>query len=199
VQEALQINRLYILDHHDNFMPFLIDVNNIDRDKTFVYATRTLLFLRNNGTLTPVAIELSEPHLIDGITTAKSTVYTPKPMSATDADAWVWQLAKAYVSVNEYFWHQGVSHWLHTHAVMEPFVIATHRQLSVTHPVHKLLHPHYRDTMQINALARQSLVQADGIFELTVFSGKYSFGITSKVYGSWNFTEQALPNDLIKR
>jgi linoleate 9S-lipoxygenase len=182
VQQALESNRLYILDHHDHYMPFLVEVNSLPDN--FIYASRTLLFLRGDGTLAPVAIELSLPELRGGITAAKSTVYTP---ASSGAEAWVWRLAKAYVNVNDYCWHQGISHWLNTHAVMEPFVIATNRQLSVTHPVHKLLLPHYRDTMNINALARQKLINAGGIFELTVFPRKYALEISSKVYGSWSF------------
>ncbi|CAO1944102.1 unnamed protein product [Urochloa humidicola] len=195
VEQALDGNRLYILDHHDNFMPFLVKINNLPGN--FIYAARTLLFLRSNGTLTPVAIELSLPELKDGLTTAKSTVYTPT--STAGAEAWVWHLAKAYANVNDYCWHQLISHWLNTHAVMEPFVIATNRQLSVTHPVYKLLLPHYRDTMNINSNARQMLVNAGGIFETTVFPREYAFEMSSKIYKNWNFNDQALPDDLIKR
>lgn len=88
---------------------------------------------------------------------------------------------------------------LNTHAVIEPFVIATNRQLSVLHPVHKLLHPHYRDTMNINALARQVLINAGGIIEDTFLWGRYSLEMSSKIYKDWKFYEQALPADLFKR
>ena len=47
--------------------------------------------------------------------------------------------------------------------MIEPFIIVTNRQLSVVHPIYKLLQPHFRDTMNINALARQTLINADGI------------------------------------
>ncbi|KAI4984752.1 hypothetical protein ZWY2020_017382 [Hordeum vulgare] len=193
-QQAVASNRLYILDHHDHMMPYLVRLNNLD--DTFLYATRTLLFLKGDGTLAPVAIELSTPLVQGGLTTAKSTVYTP---ASTGVEAWIWQLAKAYVCVNDYGYHQLVSHWLNTHAVMEPFIIATNRQLSVMHPVHKLLHPHYRDTMNINSRARELLVNAGGIIELTVFQRKYAMEMSSVTYKDWNLNEQALPDDLIKR
>ena len=88
---------------------------------------------------------------------------------------------------------------LNTHAVVEPFVIATNRQLSVLHPIYKLLYPHYRDTMNINALARESLVNADGIIEKTFLWGRYAMEMSSVIYKDWVFLEQALPANLIKR
>lgn len=88
---------------------------------------------------------------------------------------------------------------LNTHAVIEPFVIATNRQLSVLHPIHKLLHPHFRDTMNINALARQILINAGGVLEKTVFPGRFSMEMSAVIYKGWVFTDQALPADLCKR
>ena len=82
---------------------------------------------------------------------------------------------------------------------MEPFTIATHRQLSVMHPIHKLLHPHFRYTMNRNAVARQVLLNADGLLEKTVFPGRYAMEMSSAAYKSWVFTDHAIPTDLIKR
>ncbi|XP_077213720.1 putative linoleate 9S-lipoxygenase 5 [Tasmannia lanceolata] len=193
VNEALEKNKLFILDHHDMLMPY---VKRINATSTKIYATRTLLFLKDDGTLTPLAIELSLPHPDGEQLGAVSRVFTP---AHEGVEGSVWQLAKAYAAVNDSGVHQLVSHWLNTHAVIEPFVIATNRQLSVLHPIHKLLHPHYRDTMNINALARQILINAGGVLESTVFPGKYAMEMSSVVYKNWVFTEQGLPADLIKR
>ncbi|CAO2147813.1 unnamed protein product [Urochloa humidicola] len=194
LQNALKNNRLFILDHHDHFMPCLNRINNLEGN--FIYASRTLLFLKDDGTLKPLAIELSLPHPDGQQHGAVSKVYTP---AHSGVEGHIWQLAKAYACVNDSAWHQLISHWMNTHAVIEPFVIATNRQLSVVHPVHKLLRPHYRDTLNINAVARQTLINADGIFERTMFPAKYALEMSSDVYKSWNFNEQALPADLVKR
>lgn len=88
---------------------------------------------------------------------------------------------------------------LNTHAVVEPFIIATRRKLSVMHPIHRLLEPHFKDTLQVNALARSMLINAGGAFENMLFTGDISIELSSFLYKSWRFDEQSLPADLIKR
>ncbi|KAL9341557.1 hypothetical protein Peur_064882 [Populus x canadensis] len=193
IYEAIKNNRMFILDHHDELMPYLRRINTTT---TKTYASRTLLLLKDDGTLKPLVIELSLPHGKGDEFGAISKVYTP---AEDGVDSTIWQLAKAYVGVNDSGYHQLISHFLNTHAVSEPFVIATNRQLSVLHPIYKLLEPHFRDTMNINALARQTLINAGGILESTVYPAKYAMEMSSVIYKNWNFTEQALPEDLKKR
>ncbi|KAF5782039.1 putative linoleate 13S-lipoxygenase [Helianthus annuus] len=193
VDEALVAKRLFILDHHDSLMPYLRRINATTNK---IYASRTLLFLQNDGTLKPLVIELSLPHPEGDNLGAVSNVYTPAEYGVEGA---VWQLAKAYVAVDDSGIHQLISHWLNTHAVVEPFIIAANRQLSVLHPIYKLLYPHFRDTMNINAFARQILINGGGILEKTVFPEKYSMELSSVLYKNWVFPDQALPVDLVKR
>jgi linoleate 9S-lipoxygenase len=193
VNEALEKNKLFILNHHDMLFPYLRRINSTSSK---IYATRTLLFLKNDGTLKPLAIELSLPHPDGDQFGAVSKVFTP---TKEGVESHIWQLAKAYAAVNDSGVHQLISHWLNTHAAIEPFVIATNRQLSVLHPIHKLLQPHFRDTMNINAFARQILINAGGILEFTVFPAKYAMEMSSAVYKNWVFPEQALPEELMKR
>ncbi|KAF5782036.1 putative linoleate 9S-lipoxygenase [Helianthus annuus] len=193
VDEVVKANRLFILDYHDLLMPY---VKRINETSSKIYATRTLLLLQKDGTLKPIAIELSLPHPDDEKLGAVSKVCTPSKLGV---EAEIWKLAKAYVVVNDSGVHQLISHWLNTHAVIEPFVIATNRQLSVLHPIYKLLHPHFRDTMNINASARAILISSGGVIEKTFFSGKYSLELCSKIYTKWAFPNQALPKDLLLR
>ncbi|XP_045790613.1 linoleate 9S-lipoxygenase-like [Trifolium pratense] len=193
VEQAIQENRLYILDHHDAFYPSLRKVNATDAK---AYATRTILFLQTDGTLKPLAIELSTPNPNGDSFGPISKVYTPE---SEGVEASIWLLAKAYVIVNDANYHELISHWLHTHATVEPFIIATNRNLSVVHPIYKLLLPHYRNTMNINANARNVLINADGIIERAYLLESITLQLSADVYKDWVFTEQGLPNDLIKR
>ncbi|CAN6338053.1 unnamed protein product [Urochloa humidicola] len=192
VDKVIEQNRLYILDHHDYLIPYLRRINTLG---VCIYASRTLLFLKDDGTLKPVVIELSLPS--DGAGDGEiSRIFLP---ATQGTDGHMWQLAKAHVSVNDSGYHQLISHWLFTHATVEPFIIATKRQLSAMHPINKLLEPHFKDNMQINTLARSILLSAGGILERTMFPGKYAMEMSSAIYSEWRFAEQSLPNDLVKR
>ncbi|KAK3042296.1 hypothetical protein RJ639_001891 [Escallonia herrerae] len=71
---------------------------------------------------------------------------------------------------------------LRTHCATEPYIIATNRQLSTMHPIYRLLHPHWRYTMEINALAREALINANGIIESSFTPGKYCMELSSAAY-----------------
>lgn len=103
--QALKSNRLFILDHHDSLMPYLRKIN---QTSVQVYATRTLLLLKKDGTLKPLAIELSLPHPDGDQFGAIGGVYTPAKYGIAST---IWQMAKAYVAVNDSGIHQLISHW----------------------------------------------------------------------------------------
>lgn len=97
----MEENKLFILDHHDALMPYLTKINST---ASKIYATRTVLLLLDDGTLKPLAIELSLPNT-EGCT---SEVFTP---SEDGVQGTIWQLAKAYAAVNDSGYHQLISHW----------------------------------------------------------------------------------------
>ena len=193
VDEAIKQKKLFILDYHDLMLPYVQKVRTLKN--TTLYGSRTVFFLTPGGTLRPLAIELVRPPM-DGKPQWKE-VYTP---SWHSTDCWLWRLAKAQVLAIDSGYHQLISHWLRTHCCTEPYIIATNRQLSVMHPIYRLLHPHFRYTMEINALARQKLINADGIIEGAFSPGKFSMELSSAVYDAvWRFDHEALPQDLINR
>ncbi|KAL1085544.1 hypothetical protein V6Z11_D08G057500 [Gossypium hirsutum] len=181
--EALLNEKAFILDHH-YLEQFLTMING---KGVCAYATRTVLIAPDSSSemLQPVGIELSLPG-----GSARLVVPQETPL---------WEFAKFHVASNDTAYHQLVSHWLQTHAVVEPFIIATRRQLSVMHPIHRLLDPHFKDTLHINALARAIFLNAGGILETLLFTGEYSMELSSHLYKEWRFDKQALPEDLLER
>ncbi|GKB27121.1 linoleate 13S-lipoxygenase 3-1, chloroplastic [Tanacetum coccineum] len=132
------------------------------------------------GTLKPIAIELSLPRALPG--SQPKRVLTP-PVDATSN----WKLAS---------WLKPL---VRTHAAMEPFILSAHRQLSAMHPIYKLLDPHMRYTLEINAIARQNLLNADGVIEQGFTPGRYCMEISAAAYKHWRFDLEGLPADLIRR
>ncbi|KAG8365933.1 hypothetical protein BUALT_Bualt17G0023500 [Buddleja alternifolia] len=193
VEEAMKKKKLFILDYHDLLLPFIEKMNSLPDRKA--YASRTIFYYSDTGILRPIVMELSLPPTPSS--PRNKFIFT----HGHDATShWRWNLAKAHVCSNDAGVHQLVNHWLKTHACMESYIIATHRQLSSLHPVYKLLHPHMRYTMEINALARQSLISGGGVIEACFSPGKYAMEISSAAYKSlWRFDHEALPADLLRR
>ncbi|GAU42920.1 hypothetical protein TSUD_86580, partial [Trifolium subterraneum] len=88
IQQALEENKLFLLDYHDIYLPFLDRINALDERKA--YATTTIFFLTKMGTLKPIAIQLALP-------TGKQ-VLNP---SVDKTSEWLWQFAKAHVCAND--------------------------------------------------------------------------------------------------
>ncbi|KAL4591418.1 hypothetical protein LXL04_004381 [Taraxacum kok-saghyz] len=193
LDEALKQKRLFLLDYHDLLLPYVNKVR--DLEGTTLYGSRTLMFLTNTGTLRPLAIELTRPP--NNGKPQWKYVYTP----CSDATgAWLWKLAKAHVLAHDSGYHELVSHWLRTHGVTEPYIIATNRCLSKMHPIQRLLCPHLRYTMEINSLARLALINAGGLIESCFSLGKYSMELSADAYAqNWRFDHEALPADLVNR
>ncbi|KAM7523356.1 hypothetical protein LguiA_013258 [Lonicera macranthoides] len=191
-EEALDQGKLFILDYHDLLLQYVNKVRDIKG--TTLYGSRTLMFLKPTEELMPVAIELTRPPA--NKQPQWKQVFTP---SSDATGAWLWKLAKTHVLAHDAGYHQLVSHWLRTHCVTEPYIIASNRQLSAMHPIYRLLHPHFRYTMAINAEARQSLINANGTIEMGFSPGKYSMELSSIAYNQWSFFFQGLPADLLVR
>ncbi|XP_023742120.2 lipoxygenase 2, chloroplastic [Lactuca sativa] len=193
LDEALEQKKLFLLDYHDLLLPYVNKVRELEG--TTLYGSRTLIFLTSKGTLRPLAIELTRPPN-NGKPQWKH-VYTP---CWDSTGAWLWKIAKAHVLAHDSGYHELVSHWLRTHCVTEPYIIATKRHLSKMHPVQRLLCPHLRYTMEINSLARLALINAGGIIESSFSLAKYSMQLSSDAYAQqWRFDHEALPDDLISR
>jgi lipoxygenase len=107
VQTAVAEHKLFVLDYHDIFLPFVNKINESPTSKA--YATRTLLFTRKDGTLIPIAIELSLPPCEGNDQSTVKRVFTPQ-LTGT-AMSWTWALAKTHVLANDAGYHQLVSHW----------------------------------------------------------------------------------------
>ncbi|RDX61857.1 Linoleate 13S-lipoxygenase 2-1, chloroplastic, partial [Mucuna pruriens] len=104
VQEAIKQKKLFILDYHDLLLPLVKEVRQLKG--TTLYGSRALFFLTHEGTLRPLAIELTRPPM-DGKPQWKH-VFRPAWHST---GVWLWRLAKLHILAHDSGYHQLVSHW----------------------------------------------------------------------------------------
>ena len=112
-------------------------------------ATCSAVFLRDDaGYLVPLAIG------IDG-------------RSVFPDQGNMWRRAKLHFQVAESLYHTFVAHLPQTHFLLEPVIIATHREFGMArpnHPVFRLLEPHTAGTIAVNYVTEQTAFAEDTPF-----------------------------------
>jgi arachidonate 15-lipoxygenase len=138
------------------------------------------------GALQPIAIQLGQR-----FDPESTPIFTPGDRAdANDPDGLKWRLAKYVVNVVCAIQHESVAHLGDTHLIIEPMIVATHRQLARNHPLHKLLLPHFRFTININDDAIHSLIVPGGVVACNVgIAIESSLELVTRAHQAWRWDQ----------
>jgi arachidonate 15-lipoxygenase len=186
LKAALANGRLYLAD----YSAFEGAVNgSFPAGQKFNYAPLALFAVPAGGrSLVPVAIQCAPQPGPD------NPIFLPH-----NGDNWF--MAKTIVQIADTNVHQAASHLGRTHLFIEPFVIATHNQLSRTHPLFLLLTPHFEGTLAINEGAL-SLLASRGLVDLLLASSidqSRVFAVKAAQSYQLNLNTSMLPQTLAQR
>lgn len=148
------------------------------------------------GALQPVAIQLGQR--FDAETTP---IFTPNDSAGgNDANGLKWRLAKYTMNVCSAIQHEAVAHLGDTHLIVEPMIVAMHRQLAESHPLYKLLIPHFRFTININDDAIHSLIVPGGVVACNVgIAIESSLELVSRAHQAWRWDEHVPEREFAQR
>lgn len=191
IADALASGRVFLLDFEvlgDIPMYRKVDEKGVE-ERRYAPPARCLLYLDDTGKLRPIAIQL-------GRDPEQDPVFTPND---SEHD---WLAAKMFARCSEGNAHQMIDHALRTHFVMEPFVMATMRNLPDPHPVYKLLRRHFRYTLAINEGARVTLLDSGGVFDDFIATGGPDKGhvkLGQKAFARWKLSHNKPRPDFERR
>ena len=177
--------RMYLADYA---MLKGMENGSFPNTQKYVYAPLALFIAdKASGRLKPTAIQCTQEPGPD------SPIFTPD-------DQYGWVIAKTIVEVADGNYHEAVSHLGRTHLFIEPFVVATYRQLAASHPIAILLQPHFEGTLRINEFARRDLIKDRGPVD-QMLGGSITATRALTVNGvlNYSFNESMLPFDLASR
>ncbi|XP_052443373.1 hydroperoxide isomerase ALOXE3 [Carassius gibelio] len=158
----------------------------INGKQQYVAAPLCLLYKNQVGKLLPIAIQLQQQ------ASENNPVFLP---SDSECD---WQLAKLYVRNADCLEHQS-SFYLRTH-LAETFTVSLMRNLPAAHPIHKLLVPHTRYTLQINTLIRNRLLGPEGaVSQNTSIGDEGMTNLMRKALSDLTYSSLCLPEDISDR
>ncbi len=122
------------------------------------------------------------------------------PVVYPDDEPWAWRLAKAYFEVSDLNFHVFFGHVYSTHLMMEPFAMATPRQLPRDHPVRVLLEPHLRFTLRVNREAYKFFIdRKKTYFDFYAGTLEESRAISIESHAQTTFPQLDLIADLTSR
>jgi len=182
ISEAIAAKDLYIVD-----LSVLKDI--CCKNERKICAPIALFYTNNNGDLMPIAIQLfQQPSDTNPIFVPSDPPYT-------------WMLAKMYYNNAECCVHQTCTHLGFTHLVVESICVTVHQTLSPSHPVFRLLAPHFLYLIAINTLAVSKLLAPDGWIDVTMTMGVCGlYQILEKKWEYWRLdTDAWLPAELKSR
>ncbi|XP_064626557.1 allene oxide synthase-lipoxygenase protein-like [Lineus longissimus] len=122
------------------------------------------------------------------------------PVFLPNDDANLWTMVKLWYNMADSNHHQAETHLGNTHLKAEGASICTHRNLSPSHPVFKILAPHFLHIMAINKLALTTLLSENGVINSFFAAGLD--GVTTLFKGTDRFrlnVDSHLPNDVKAR
>jgi len=181
--------RVYCLDY--SFLkPFLPDPKSgttMAAPECYFYmiADPQHIYSTGDSCLLPIAIRLDPSDL-------SAPVFTP------DDETWDWMTAKAFVANADAQYHMAVSYYLKTLAVSEPFAVSMQRNLSVMHPLYKLLRPYTKYCLAFNAMARESLISSGGLLEHLFSIHDQAPALVAQEYTTWRFEDFGFPMVLVQ-
>lgn len=177
--QAAAANRLFVADY-----PLLAKLTPADLQAGRYVGSPIAVFYRSNTALEPVLIQV-EP----------GRFATP-----TQPDVDRWMQAKLFVQTADVTYHELIVHLCDTHLAMEAFAIATPRQLPKTHPLYRLLRPHFRFLLAINTRGNTILLgEGAAIDNLMAPTRAASLAIINQAYRSRSFQDYALPTVMAQR
>lgn len=174
----------------------------------YACAAVSLFHLSENGQLHPIAIIIDYKGSMDNSVVVFNKRLTPIDPYAPQAERdellkeesndWPWRYAKTCAQVSDWIRHELAIHLVETHMAEEVIIVAANRCFDITHPIFKLLEPHWYRTLPLNAAARETLVPSI-VFDLVGLSGKQPKDFIKHAFHNFHFTDSYIPKDLAKR
>ncbi|XP_075544217.1 polyunsaturated fatty acid 5-lipoxygenase-like isoform X2 [Dermacentor variabilis] len=175
LDEAMQRNRIFMTD--------IALVEGVPlMTKETLWGSMALFFLNKRNDLMPIAIQLRQQKGLD------NPVFLPSDPPFT------WIAAKMYYNNSDASYHQSCSHLGFTHLLMEGVTVCTHRNLSPSHPLFKLMAPHFLFLIAINTRGISKLVSPGGWVDKTLAVGvKGMFEIIRRGLDVWRLDVHGNP------
>ncbi|XP_019745466.1 hydroperoxide isomerase ALOXE3-like [Hippocampus comes] len=146
-----------------------------------------LLYLNPEKKLIPIAIQVHQQPSED------NPIFLPSD-SETD-----WLLAKIMVKNADMMTHQAISHLKNTHLISESWAMSLFRNFPLIHPIYKLLIPHFRWILHVNALARETLLGPSGSFKMSSLGLDGTIELMRRAQDELTYSSLCIPDDIRAR